>query len=73
VFVFDKSFLPTLMFVGKAGAYPRVKQLKCTTPGHSYKHWTSLERPARDKHSSLSQNFVNYGRKKFYSIGPRLE
>ncbi len=26
---------------------------------------------ARDKHSSLLRTFVNYGRKKFYNIGPR--
>jgi hypothetical protein len=26
VFVFDKSFQPSLMFVGKAGANPRVEQ-----------------------------------------------
>jgi hypothetical protein len=27
---------------------------------------------ARDKHSSLLRKFVNYGRKKFYNIKPRL-
>ncbi len=26
---------------------------------------------ARDKRSSLLRKFVNYGRKKFYNIGPR--
>jgi hypothetical protein len=26
---------------------------------------------ARDKHSSLSKTFVNYGSKKFYNIGPK--
>ncbi len=26
-----------------------------------------------DKHSSLSRIFVNYGRRKFYDIGPRKE
>ncbi len=30
-----------------------------------------LERFARDKHSSLLRKLVNYGRKKFYRIGPR--
>ncbi len=30
-----------------------------------------LERLVRVKHSSLFQTFVNYGRKKFYNIGPR--
>jgi hypothetical protein len=29
-----------------------------------------LESLAREKHSSLSQKSVNYGRKKFYNIGP---
>jgi len=29
-----------------------------------------MERSARDKHSSLLRKFVNYGRKKFYNIGP---
>jgi hypothetical protein len=28
-----------------------------------------MERPARDKHSSLLRKFVNCGRKKFYNIG----
>jgi hypothetical protein len=28
-----------------------------------------LEKPARDKHSSLLQAFINYGLKKFYNIG----
>jgi hypothetical protein len=27
---------------------------------------------ASDKHSSSLQKFVNYGRKKFYRIGPRI-
>jgi hypothetical protein len=30
-----------------------------------------LERPAKDKPSSLLQKFINYGRKKFYNIGPK--
>jgi len=36
------------------------------------KHWTKLERLARDKHSSLLRTFVNYDRKLFYNIEPRL-
>jgi hypothetical protein len=32
-----------------------------------------LEELARDKHSSLLQRFVNYGRKKFYKIGTRSD
>jgi hypothetical protein len=31
------------------------------TPGLGHKHWTRLEKLARDKHSSLLQKFVNYG------------
>jgi hypothetical protein len=38
----------------------------------SWLHKTSLERLARDKHSSLLQKFVNYGRKKFYRIVPGI-
>jgi hypothetical protein len=34
------------------------------------RHYTKLERLAMDKHSSLLRTFVNYGRKKFYNIGP---
>ncbi len=35
------------------------------------KHWTRLERHAKDKHSSLLRKSVNYDRKKFYSTSPR--
>ncbi len=34
------------------------------------RHQTKLERLAMYKHSSLLQTLVNYGRKKFYNIGP---
>ena len=27
-----------------------------------------MEKPAREKHSSLWRKFLNYGRKKFYNI-----
>jgi hypothetical protein len=30
-----------------------------------------LERPEREKHSSLIGTFVNYGCKKFEALGPR--
>jgi hypothetical protein len=39
-------------------------------PGLTRKHKTRLERLAWDKHSSLLRKLVNYGRKKFYRIGP---
>ncbi len=37
----------------------------------SYKKLTRLERPARDKHSSLFDPFRNLQRKKFCKIGPK--
>ncbi len=33
------------------------------------KNWNRLKRPAMEKHSSILQTFVKYGRKKFYTIG----
>ncbi len=36
----------------------------------THKHYTRLQRLARDKHSSLLRKSVNYDRKKFYSTGP---
>ncbi len=33
--------------------------------------YNRLKKLARDRRSSLLQNLVNYGRKKFYNIGPR--
>ncbi len=32
-----------------------------------------MEKSVRDKHSSLLQTFVNYGREKFYNIGPEKD
>ncbi len=58
------------MFVGMAGAYPRVEKLKCTllgyAPGLSYKHRTRLERPVSGKHTGLLQKFVE----RFITLGP---
>ncbi len=49
--------------------YPRVVHLKGAStwvgPGLTHKHKTRLERLAKDKHLSLLQKSVNYGRKKF--------
>ncbi len=36
----------------------------------THKHFTRLERLARDKHSTLLSTFVNYGCKKLNNIGP---
>jgi hypothetical protein len=58
------------MFLHKAGAYPRVEQLKCTSLGYasclSCKHWTWLESPALYKHSSLLQKFIKLWPKKSF-------
>jgi hypothetical protein len=60
------------MFVGKASDLPKSGATeKCFTwVGHGLarKHWTRLERLARDKHPSLLRKSVNYGRKRFYNI-----
>ncbi len=63
------------MFVGKAGAYPIEEPFRFSTlgqaPGFAHKQYTRLERLVGEKHSSLLQKFVSYGRKKFYNTGPR--
>jgi len=45
--------------VGKVKAYPSEAPL-----GLTHKHWSSLEKLAREKHSSLLQQFIDYGQKK---------
>ncbi len=56
-------------------AYPSEAPFRCSTIGYApsltYTYQTRLERLARDKHSSLLQRSVNYGRKKLYTTGPR--
>ncbi len=74
MFVPAKPFQPNLMFAGKARAYPSEAPFRCCilgyAPGLTHKHKTKLERLARDKHSRLLRNSVNYDSKKFYSTGP---
>ncbi len=61
------------MSASKAKAYPHEAPFRCFTlgqaPGPTHKHFTRLERPARDKHSKLLQTFVNYYRKTFCILG----
>jgi len=61
------------MFVGKAIACLSTAPFRCSTlelaPGFTYKHKTRPGKLGRDKRSSLLQKFVNYGHKKFCSIG----
>ncbi len=58
----------------RPGAYPRVTPFsRCFNKvayGLTRKYWTSLERLARDKHSSLLQKSINEGFKKLYNFGP---
>jgi hypothetical protein len=73
----NKLFQPSLMFAGKARAYPREAPFRCSTLGRLLALSTNirlarLKKLARDKHSSLLQKSVNYGRKIFYSTGPSL-
>ncbi len=68
MFVPGRPFKPSL-FVGKAGVTERC----FTRVGSSLTsiHKTRLEKPVRDKHSSLLQAIVNDGHKKFYNVGNR--
>jgi hypothetical protein len=68
VFVPDKPFQPSLMFVDKAGSYPSESPFRCSMvaiPTTMSQGWKGL--PARDKHSSLLQTFVKYDRKKLHN------
>ncbi len=64
-----KPFQPSLMFVDKARSHPlRGSPEICFTQvgsGLTHKHYTSLEKLAKDKDSRLLQTFVNYACKKF--------
>ncbi len=66
-----KPIQPSLMFAGKARAFPSKAPFRYSTlgqaPGLIHKHQTRLERLAKDKHFSLLRKSVNYSRKKFYS------
>ncbi len=77
MFVPLKLFQPSKMLVGEARAYTSEALFRCSAlglaPGLTHKHWTILEKPARDKHSSLLRAFVNYGLKKFYNTGPKVQ
>jgi hypothetical protein len=59
------------MFTSEAMARQSEAPFKCSTLGYApdltHKQKTRLEKPARDKQSSL---FEIYGHKKFYNIGP---
>jgi hypothetical protein len=77
MFVPGKPFHPSVMIVGEARGLPESgASARCFTEvgsGLTNNHYTRLERLVRDKHSSLLRKFVNYGQKKFYNIGPRVQ
>ncbi len=64
-------FQPDLICEDKARSLPQIGASKCClTFGQPYlKTIYQAERPARDKHSSLLRRFVNYGRKRFITLG----
>jgi hypothetical protein len=70
-FVHGKPFHPSLMFAGKARAYPSEAPRLHSRVGSwaSHKHKIRPERVGRDKYSSLIQTFVTYKRKMFNSNG----
>ncbi len=72
VYVSGRPVQPSLMFRSQARAYIIEAPFMCSTIGSTHKHYTRLEGPAKSKHSSLLVTLVNYGRKTFYNIWPRL-
>ncbi len=77
MFVSGKHCQPILMFLGKARSLPYSGVFErgfiCLGSNLISSHYSRLERLARDKHSSLLRKSLNYGQKKVYNIGPRLE
>ncbi len=79
IFVISQSVCPgklfqlSLMIVGKVGPYHIEEPFSCSTirqvPGLTLKQQTRLERPLRDKHSSLLQTFFNYGQPSLMFVG----
>jgi len=74
VFVPGRPFRPSLMFVNEAGTYPSGGPFSgVVLLSHRVGSWPSQLIDRADKHSCLLRMFVNYGCKKFYNIGPRLQ
>ncbi len=75
MFVPARPLKPSLIFVGKARNLLKSETLEkcftCVSFSLTRKHYIRLESPVWYKHSSLLFKFVNYGREKFYNIGPR--
>ncbi len=75
MFVPSKLFQPSLMLVHTAGSLSSSGALEGASlgqsPGLTRKHYTRLDRPGRDKHSSLLRILVIYVCKTLYNIGSR--
>ncbi len=74
MFVPDTHVQLSLLFMGKARglSYIGVAEMYLLRVGAGLmcKHFVRLDKISCDKHSSLLQTIINYGRKKFYNIGP---
>jgi hypothetical protein len=68
VFVPGRPFQPSLVFAGKAGAYPNEAPLKCKTRVGS---WTSPQGVGLLGTNTLA--YYDNGPEKFYRIGHRSE
>ncbi len=72
MFVTGNTFLPSLIFVGKARNLPYSGELERGFSGVGSRTTLKLavqERLATDKHSSLIRTIINYGCKMFNYIG----
>ncbi len=77
MFVAGKTCQPSCLRV-RPGANLRVEHVNSSSlkdrllalPTNIRLTLDKLERLERDKHFSLLRTFVNYGRKKFYNVGP---
>ncbi len=67
-------YLSQILEVKALRAYSIMERLEGAflrlAPCLTCKHWARLEKLASDKHTGLLRKFVNYGRKKFYYMGP---
>ncbi len=73
MFVPGKPFQSSQLFVGKARSLTRGESERFFNRAGSCftnKHYTKLERLARDKRSSFVRTFIYYNQKKFNNIGP---
>ncbi len=73
MFVPRENFQQTQMSSSKVQASPCEAPFKCSTLGLTHEHQTRLERLAKDKHSSLLQQFINYICKEFCNFRRRTK